>query len=322
MNACVRAIARRGEALGLEVMGFKRGWEGVIDNLSTTLSEHVNSIKEGGTMLKTARCERFYKRRYRKKAADNLKAHGVDALLAVGGNGTFRGLDRLLQETDLKGLGIPATIDNDIHGTESIGFDTAVNTAIEAIDRIRDTAGSDERLFLVEVMGRHSGQIALHVGVAGGADEILLPEIEIDIPALASRLHVVEEEKACSWVVVVSEGNPFGNAEAVAQALREHFEPPSLRVCTLGHIQRGGQPTARDRVLATKLGGASVDALLRGETGKMVGQWKGSLHLPPLAFAYENANPLDPVLLELLPSLDARRLCGPSNAPRAVSSVS
>ena len=315
MNACIRAVARRGDALGVEVIGFKRGWEGLLDNLSARLTEHVNSIKEGGTLLKTARCERFFERKHREKAAENLSRHKVDGLLAIGGNGTFRGLEKFLKETGFKGLGIPATIDNDIHGTESIGFDTAVNTAIEAIDRIRDTAGSDERVFLVEVMGRSSGQIALHVGVAGGADEILLPELETDIPGLASRLHDMEEQKACSWVVVVSEGIELGGAAQVAEALKP-YDPPPLRVCTLGHIQRGGQPTARDRVLATKLGGAAVDTLMGGESGKMVAQWEGGLHLPPLALGYDTANPLDPVLLELLPSLDARRLSRPPNATR------
>lgn len=310
MNACIRAVARRGEALGLEVVGFERGWEGLVDNQCTTLSERVNSIKHGGTMLKTARSERFFQKEYRETARANLLHHGVDGLLTIGGNGTFRGLRQFLKESDIKGLGIPATIDNDIHGTESIGFDTAVNTAIEAIDRIRDTAGSDERLFLVEVMGRHSGQIALHVGVAGGADEIILPERKVDITALASRLHTMNEQGACSWVVVVSEGSSLGGADQLAEALKV-YDPPPLRVCTLGHVQRGGQPTARDRVLGTKLGGAAVDALFRGESDKMVGHREDRIHLTGLGSGCDLPNPLDPILLELLPSIDARRLSGP-----------
>jgi 6-phosphofructokinase 1 len=309
MNAGVRAVARRAASMGCRVIGYECGWKGVLDGVYQDLELHSavsNIIQRGGTILKSSRCERFYKREERVKAHRALIADGVEGLIALGGDGTFRGLHRLIEETNFPGIGIPATIDNDLYGSDAtIGFDTAINTALEAIDRIRDTAESHERVFFVEVMGRDFGHIALDVGIAGGADAILLPETKTDLKELAFQLEEGKKRGCLSNIVIISEGDEKGGALKTAAEIEELTNLPH-RVCILGHLQRGGRPTARDRILATKLGGAAVDCLLSGQSGIMVGEQAQNVVEVSLPLTWNRKKSLDRYLLELFPSLTRR----------------
>lgn len=307
MNACVRAVARHATSRGCRVVGYERGWDGVLDRELVDLDPHVavsNVIQRGGTFLRSSRSQRFYSKEQRARAYANLQQDRVEGVIAVGGDGTFKGLHHLIEETGIAGVGVPATIDNDLYGSDyTIGFDTAINTALEAIDRIRDTADSHERIFFIEVMGRDYGHIALDVGVAGGADAILLPETETELEGLAVRLKEGKERGNLSNIVIVSEGDEAGGALEIAAKIKK-LGSLSHRVCILGHLQRGGRPTARDRVLATKLGGAAVDCLLTGGTGVMVGEQAGKVVRIALPITWSKNKPLDPYLLELFPSLN------------------
>lgn len=305
MNAAVRSVVRRAASRERDVVGFRRGFEGLMqsDHEALRPRDVSNILQRGGTFLKSARSERFQTDEGRQAAASVLTTLDVDALVVIGGDGSFRGAAALATHWDGRVVGVPATIDNDIGGTdETIGFDTALNTALDAIDRIRDTASAHERLFLVEVMGRSSGYIALDVGVAGGAEEILVPEIETDLEACAARLVAAREKGKMMSILVCAEGQNPSGAFSVAEELerRTGFEP---RVTVLGHIQRGGRPSARDRVLATKLGAFAVDVVSRGETGVMVGELAGELVTTPFAELAAHPKRLDPYLLELLPVL-------------------
>jgi len=302
MNAAVRAVVRTASYHGLEVFAVDRGYQGLIDDCIRPMGPRDvgGIINRGGTILHSARCKEFYEPEGRAKSAENLKRHGVEGLVVIGGDGTYRGAVRLHEEHGIRCIGLPGTIDNDIGGTDfTIGYDTALNIAVEAIDRIRDTAESHDRLFFVEVMGRHSGYLAMMSGIAGGAEEILVPENPTDIPLLVDHLRENREKGKMSAIVVVAEGDDAGNAIDVARKVGEISEFEGSRVVVIGHLQRGGTPTAFDRILASRLGLRAVEALTEGENGKMVGISGNNVVLRPLAEAWECRTRFDPGLLRV-----------------------
>lgn len=285
MNAAIRAVVRTGLYHNLEVFGIMRGYQGMIeDDIIPMHSRSVaNIIQRGGTILKTARSKEFFEPAGRKKAYDNLKKHGIDGLVIIGGDGSFRGAQKFANEFDLPCIGLPGTIDKDIAGTDfTIGFDTAVNTAVEAIDKIRDTADAHDRMFIIEVMGRDAGYIALHSGIATGAEHILIPETKTDIEALIDSLEEKERRKKLVNMIVVAEGDETGGANEVAEVIKKRLPHLDTRVCILGHIQRGGSPSCLDRLIASRLGYAAVDALLEGKFNTMIGVVNNKLHFTPL----------------------------------------
>ncbi|MFP5520352.1 MAG: 6-phosphofructokinase [Bdellovibrionia bacterium] len=279
MNAAIRAVVRTGISKGLEVFGIASGYVGMIEGKITQLSlrDMANIIQRGGTILKTGRSAEFQKSEYRKIAAENLKALGIDGLVCIGGDGSFRGALTLGNEHQIPIVGIPGTIDNDIFGSDTtIGFDTAVNTALDAIDKIRDTAASHDRLFIVEVMGRNSGFIAAHVGVAGGAEDIFTPENNNTVDQTVDRIRQSIQKGKTSSIIITAEGQKPGRAYDLAEAIRKK-SGMDAKVCILGHQQRGGSPTASDRILASRLGNYAVEALLAGKKGIMIGTQGQSL---------------------------------------------
>lgn len=303
MNACIRAIVRSALAHDLRVYGILRGYQGMIeDEFKPLTSRSVsNIIQRGGTILKTARSKDFMTDAGMDKAYANLKSHQIDAIVAIGGDGTFKGAEAFCKRfPDIRIIGIPGTIDNDLSGTDyTLGFDTAVNTVIEAVDKIRDTAASHDRCFLIEVMGRDSGCIALWSGLAGGAEEILLPEKPTDFDALVAKLEEGKVNNKTSSIILVAEGEKNGGAAEVAMELKKRLPHYETKVTVLGHIQRGGSPTAYDRILGAKLGVWAVEALLNGETRKMVGIRKNEKHFLPFAEASREQEPLDLELLRI-----------------------
>ena len=285
MNAAIRAVVRTGLYHGLEIYGIMRGYNGAIENDITPMNSRsvANIIQRGGTILKTARSKEFFEYEGRKKAYNNLKEHGIDSLVVIGGDGSFRGAQRFSNEFDIPCIGIPGTIDKDIAGTDfTIGFDTAVNTAIEAIDKIRDTADAHDRLFIVEVMGRDAGYIALHSGIATGAENILIPETKTDIEELIVSLTEKEKRKKLVNLIVVAEGEEFGGANEIAAIIKERLPNADTRVCILGHIQRGGSPSCLDRLIASRMGYHAVESLITGKHNVMVGIQNNKLHYTPL----------------------------------------
>jgi 6-phosphofructokinase 1 len=300
MNAAIRAVVRVALGHGFRVLGFHRGYEGILrEQLQEMDARSVsNIVHRGGTILKTARSKEFLTLAGREKAARNLDRRGIRSLVLIGGDGTFRGAIDLAKIWKGQLIGIPGTIDNDLYGTDfTLGFDTAVNTAVEAIDKVRDTADSHERFFLIEVMGRHSGHIAVAVGFATGAEEILIPEERVDIRAMCERLCAGRRRGKTSSIIVVAEGVK-GGAYRVAEELKK-LSKNEYRVCILGHIQRGGSPTAADRLLATKLGGYAVDLLRRGQTDMMAGEVCGKLVATPFRRGTQHMKKLDDYLLKL-----------------------
>ena len=301
MNACIRAAVRAAMAQGLEIFGIRRGYAGLIRGEIEPLDRKAvaNIIHQGGTILGTARSPEFMTSEGRATAIENLRKAGIEGLILIGGDGTFRGGTVLSQECGVSIIGVPGTIDNDVYGTDyTIGFDTAVNCALEAIDRIRDTALSHERLFFVEVMGRHTGFIALESGVAGGAEELLIPEVSMSVDELCSHLERSFKGEKKSAIVVVAETEQPGDSFRIAQEVRAKLGFDS-RVCILGHIQRGGSPTARDRVLAGKLGVADVRALAAGKSGYMVGEMNRRVAYTPLEYTWEQEKDLNIELVEM-----------------------
>ena len=302
MNACIRAIVRYGVSHRLEVVGIRRGYCGIFEEDFVKLDSRSvsNIIHRGGTILETARCEEMKTKEGVRKANGILRREGIEGLITIGGDGTFRGATALAETGNAKVIGIPATIDNDVYGTDyTIGFDTAINTALDAIDKIRDTAGSLPRPFFIEVMGRNRGFIALEVGIAGGAEDILIPELETKIEQLCLDIRRSFKRGKKSLIVIVAEGDEAGGAFSIAQQVWERLRL-EYRICVLGHVQRGGSPTARDRVLASKLGAAAVDALLKGMAGYMVGELKGDIAFTPLRETWEKRKELDSNLLRLV----------------------
>lgn len=275
MNACIRAAVRTGIYRGLEVYGIYRGYEGMIEGDIKRLQSHSvsNIVQRGGTILKSARSMEFKTPEGRKQAFENLKKLGIEGLVAIGGDGTFTGAKIFFEEFGIPTVGCPGTIDNDIYGTDyTIGFDTAVNTALEAIDKIRDTAAAHDRIFFVEVMGRDAGFIAVESGIGGGAEFVMVPETKTDLDRVIKSFRNLRKSKSSS-IIVVAEGHSLGSAEEIMVLVKEKIKDPSkeFKVTTLGHIQRGGNPTARDRVLASRCGMAAVEGLIEGKTNCMAG---------------------------------------------------
>ena len=285
MNAAIRAVVRTGIYYNLEVHGIMRGYQGLIeDDIMKLESRSVaNIIQRGGTILKTARCKEFYDYEGRKKGYENLAKRGIDAVVVIGGDGSFRGAVKFSQEFNIPCIGIAGTIDKDIYGTDfTIGFDTAVNTAVEAIDKIRDTMDAHDRIFVIEVMGRDAGYIALHSGIATGAENILIPERKTDIDALLKGLHETKKRKKLVNLIVVAEGENFGGADEVQRKILEEIPTAEIRVCILGHIQRGGSPSCLDRLIASRMGYHSVECLIEGRYNVFVGIMNNKMHYIPL----------------------------------------
>jgi 6-phosphofructokinase 1 len=307
-NPCIRAVVRTAISHGLEVMGIKYGYAGLINGEIDEMNVRSvgGIIGRGGTILGTARSEEFRTERGRLTAMRKLNEYCIDGLVIIGGDGSFRGALKLHEESNFPVVGVPGTIDNDICGTDmSIGVDTALNTVLDAIDKIRDTASSHQRAFLIEVMGRECGYLALMSGIAGGAEMILIPEVEISLEEVASALKDAYLRGKAHCIIVVAEGYKSG-IEAVAAYLTERREELGFEVRTtvLGHVQRGGSPTAFERLLATRLGAASVEALLNGQTGVMVGLIGNKIVLTPLEEIVSQPKKLDLGLYQLAKSLE------------------
>ncbi|MFN2458646.1 MAG: 6-phosphofructokinase [Chitinophagaceae bacterium] len=285
MNAAIRAVVRTGIYHGLEVYGIMRGFQGMIeDDVMKMESRSVaNIIQRGGTILKTARCKEFLQLEGRRKAYEVLRKHGIDGLVIIGGDGSFRGAVEFTREHKIPCIGLAGTIDKDIIGTDfTIGFDTAVNTAVEAIDKIRDTADAHDRLFIVEVMGRDSGYIALHSGIATGAEHILLPERRTNIDTVIDSLFEKERRKKLVNIIVVAEGDEFGGANGIARIIKEKLPQTEVRVCILGHIQRGGAPSCIDRLIASRMGYHAVESLIEGRFNVFIGILNNKMNYVPL----------------------------------------
>ncbi|MEI6631371.1 MAG: 6-phosphofructokinase [bacterium] len=285
MNAAIRSVVRYAVHNKLEVMGIFRGYAGLINEELKILDHRSvsNIINRGGTILKTARCLEFLNEEGQSRAVSVIKNNKIDGLVLIGGDGTYRGGIELNRKWSVPCIGLPGTIDNDINGTDStVGSDTAVNTALDAIDKIRDTATSMERIFVVEVMGRESGYIALQVALGGGAEDVLLPEKKVDLHEMCHQIVEGNIRGKISWIIIVAEG--AGRAQDIADKITD-MTSLETRVVVLGHVQRGGTPTARDRILATRLGQEAVDLLIKGESGKAVGIISDSINIVDLEFA-------------------------------------
>jgi 6-phosphofructokinase 1 len=285
MNAAVRAVVRTGLYNGLEVFGILKGFSGMVDDEIIPMDSKsvANIIQRGGTILKTSRCNEFYYKEGRQKAYDNIKKKDIDGLIIIGGDGSFKGAQIFSNEFDIPCIGLPGTIDKDIAGTDfTIGFDTAVNTAVGAIDKIRDTADAHDRLFIIEVMGRDAGYIALHSGIATGAEHILIPEKRTDIDNLIDDLTETQRREKLVNLIVVAEGDEFGGANEIAKIIKERMPDQELRICILGHIQRGGAPSCFDRLIASRMGYSAVECLLDGRHNIFVGIVNNRMHFTPL----------------------------------------
>ncbi|WP_460614774.1 MULTISPECIES: 6-phosphofructokinase [Hymenobacter] len=274
MNACIRAVVRTAVYHGIEVYGIMRGYSGMIKGEFVKLDSAsvANTIQKGGTILKSARSQKFLTKEGRQQAFDQLVNHGIDGLVAIGGNGTFTGATLFEQEFGIPTVGAPGTIDNDLYGTDyTIGYDTAVNTALEAIDKIRDTADSHDRCFFVEVMGRDSGYIAIPCAIGGGAEIVMIPETQMSTEAVIENLKSGWQRSKTSFLVVVAEGDEEGNAHSVAKQVKAAIPELDTRVTIIGHIQRGGAPSAADRMLGSQIGIAAVEGLMNGMRNVMAG---------------------------------------------------
>ena len=306
MNACIRAVVRTGLHNGLEVFGISNGYDGMIRGEITPMhySSVANIIQRGGTILKTSRSAAFMTPEGRRQAYDQLQQFGIDGLVAIGGNGTFTGAEVFLKEYNVPTIGAPGTIDNDLYGTDyTIGFDTAVNTAVQAIDKIRDTAESHGRTFFVEVMGRDTGFIAIHAAIGGGAELVLIPETDTPMSDLDVLFDHHGKSKRAFTIIVVAEGDELGGAFAIQKKLQERHPDMQSRVTVLGHIQRGGSPTAFDRLNASMMGTAAVDALLRGERSKMAGVINSEVVLTPFSEAIGRKKAINPYFLHMAEAL-------------------
>lgn len=303
MNAAIRAVVRSCAFHNIKCTGVFRGYEGLIDGDFKKLGARSvkNIINRGGTFLKSARSQDFYTTEGRQKAYNNLIQEKIDALVVIGGDGTFTGASVFNEEFDFPIVGLPGTIDNDINGTDyTIGYDTALNTVVEAIDKIRDTANSHNRLFLVEVMGRNAGDIALNAGIGAGAEEILIPEQDMGKARLLDSLERSKKSGKTSSIIVVAEGDQIGkNILGLAKYIEENMEGYEVRVTVLGHIQRGGAPSCFDRVLASRLGVGAIDALLDGKKDIMIGISHNKIVHVPFAKTLEGENEIDEELIRV-----------------------
>ncbi|TDQ09541.1 6-phosphofructokinase [Pedobacter metabolipauper] len=304
MNAAIRAVVRAGIYYDLKVTGILRGYEGLIngDFIEMDRKSVANIIQRGGTILKTARSDAFRSKEGRIEAYKQLKKSEIDALIVIGGDGTFTGANLFSAEFDFPVIGLPGTIDNDLEGTDfTIGYDTAINTVINAVDKIRDTAESHDRLFIVEVMGRDSGLIALRSGIGVGAEAIMIPEANMGVDGLVTRLETGRKDKA-SKIIIVAEGDEMGGAFNVGEVLKEKFPNYDIRVSVLGHIQRGGKPSCMDRVLASRLGVAAVEGIIAQRTSEMAGLKNNEIVFTPFdhAIKHIDAKEITPAWLKLV----------------------
>jgi 6-phosphofructokinase 1 len=301
MNAGIRAVVRAGIYNNLEVFGVRRGYDGLVNGeiIPMNAKSVANIIQRGGTILKTARSEAFKTVEGRKQAYENLRSHGIDAMVVIGGDGTFTGASKFIEEFDFPIIGLPGTIDNVLAGTDfTIGYDTAINTVIQAVDKIRDTAESHDRLFVIEVMGRDSGLIAVRSGISTGAEAVLVPEFEVDYDAIMKRLDKTRKNKS-SRIIIVAEGDKEGGM-VVSEKIKENFPHYDVRLSILGHIQRGGSPTCMDRVLASRLGVAAVEALLKGRRGEMAGLICSEVRFTPFKSAIKHHVKMNEDLLRII----------------------
>lgn len=302
MNAAIRAVVRTALYYKLEVYGIERGYTGMINDRFIKMESHSvsNIIQRGGTILKSARSKEFMTKEGRKQAYENLKKYGIEGIVAIGGNGTYAGAQALNHEYGTCVIGIPGTIDNDLYGTDyTIGYDTAINTALDAIDKIRDTADSHDRIFFIEVMGRDSGYIAMDVGISGGAEAILVPETPTDLDKIIHNVQNGWGRKKTSQIIVVAEGDDAGGVYEVAEKFKKQVPDLEYRITVLGHVQRGGSPTARDRVLASRLGEAAVNGLIDGKTNVAAGIVNDKVMYVPFEDAIKKRKEINPAMISL-----------------------
>lgn len=303
MNAAIRAVIRTGIYHGMEMAGIIRGFTGILENDIIPMDNRsvANIIQRGGTILKSARCQPFFTKEGRKQAFGNLQANGIEALIVIGGDGSFRGALEFSNEYNIPCIGIPGTIDKDLAGTDyTIGFDTAVNTAVSCIDKIRDTMEAHDRLFIVEVMGRHAGYIALYSGIATGAEYILIPETHTSMEEIAHSLSEKEKRKKLVNLVVIAEGHRTGGAVGFVEELKKYLPALDARISILGHIQRGGQPTCIDRMSASRMGYHAIECLLNGKYNVMVGIQKNTMSYTPFAEALSGKHKMDEAWMKIV----------------------
>ena len=306
MNAAIRAVTRSAIYNGLKVFGIYRGYKGLVTGeIVEFKSQNVsNIIQMGGTILKTARCMEFKTAEGRAQAYENMKKHGIDALVVIGGDGSLTGARILAQEYDIPCIGLPGTIDNDLYGTDTtIGYDTALNTILDAVDKIRDTATSHERLFFVEVMGRDAGFLALNGAIAAGAEAAIIPEFSTEVDQLEQFIEHGFKKSKSSSIVLVAESELTGGAMHYAERVKNEYPQYDVRVTILGHLQRGGRPTAHDRIIASRMGVASIQALMEGQRNVMIGIENDKIVYVPFAKAIKNDKPIDKELVNVLAEL-------------------
>jgi 6-phosphofructokinase 1 len=303
MNAAIRSVVRTGFYYGLDIYGIRRGYQGMIegDIFKMQTTDVANIIQRGGTILKTARSKEFMTIEGMRKAYEQLNKHNIEGLVLIGGDGTFRGAAAFFEQFSIPAVGIPGTIDRDIAGTDfTIGFDTAVNTAVEAIDKIRDTAEAHDRLFVIEVMGRDAGYIALNSGIACGAEDILIPELITSMDDVLNRIDNDERRKKTVHIIIVAEGDGLGGAKDIQASITGRFPQLDVRTCVLGHIQRGGAPSFADRVLASRLGYAAVNALREGNAQVMAGVMNDKIVFTPFRNVIKQNTVINADMLELI----------------------
>ena len=306
MNAAIRAVTRSAIYNGLKVFGIYRGYKGLVTGeIQEFKSQNVsNIIQMGGTILKTARCKEFRTAEGRALAYENMKKFGIDALVVIGGDGSLTGARILAQEFDIPCIGLPGTIDNDLYGTDTtIGYDTALNTILDAVDKIRDTATSHERLFFVEVMGRDAGFLALNGAIAAGAEAAIIPEFSTEVDQLEQFINHGFKKSKSSSIVLVAESELTGGAMHYAERVKNEYPQYDVRVTILGHLQRGGRPTAHDRIIASRMGVASIQALMEGQRNVMIGIENDKIVYVPFAKAIKNDKPIDRELVNVLAEL-------------------
>ena len=306
MNAAIRAVTRSAIYNGLQVKGIYRGYKGLITGeIKEFKTENVsNIIQLGGTILKTARCQEFRTPEGRQVAYETMKREGIDALVVIGGDGSLTGARLLAQEFDVPCIGLPGTIDNDLYGTDTtIGYDTALNTILDAVDKIRDTATSHERLFFVEVMGRDAGFLALNGAIAAGAEAAIIPEFNTEVDQLEEFINNGFRKSKSSSIVLVAESEITGGAMHYAERVKNEYPQYDVRVTILGHLQRGGRPTAHDRIIASRMGVASIEALMEGQRNVMIGIENDQIVYVPFTKAIKNDKPIDRELVNVLHEL-------------------
>lgn len=310
MNACIRAVVRTAKYYDVEVYGITRGYDGMISGDIVEMDERSvsNIIQKGGTILKSARSLDFRTPEGRKKAYQQLKKLKIDGLVAIGGNGTFTGAEIFFNEYAIPTVGAPGTIDNDLYGTDfTIGYDTAVNTALDAIDKIRDTADAHDRIFFIEVMGRDTGYIAVRSAIAGGAEMAIMPETKTSVKDIIKKLRFGSSHSKASHIIIVAEGDEPGRAQTIADKVKKELPELDTKVTMLGHIQRGGAPSAADRVLASRLGVGAVEGLLKGRANVMAGVINRTLTYTPFHETITKKKPLNKDLIRLIEILNGRK---------------